>query len=70
MPRSPARITQADLARVLRAVDSVNSKKSSPSDIIWSVEFGPPDYQIRIVPYEPGSKRPSHVPDSLDDFAL
>lgn len=70
MPRSPARITQAELARVLRAVESVNSRRSRPTDVVWSVEFGPPDYRIRIVPFEPGSKRPSHVPSSQDDFSL
>jgi len=61
MPRTPARFTQADVARVIRAINS--------TDTIMSVEITP-DGVIRIVPYEPGEKRPVHVPKSSADIIL
>jgi hypothetical protein len=61
MPRTPARFSQADIARALRAADA--------SGTLRSVEIAR-DGTIRIVPYEPGDKRPPYVPKSLDDYSL
>lgn len=61
MPRTPARFTQADVARAIRAIKS--------TDTVMSVEITP-DGVIRIVPYEPGQKRPVYVPNSSADIIL
>jgi len=61
MPRTPARFTQADVARAIRAIKS--------TDTVMSLEITP-DGLIRIVPYEPGQKRPVYVPQSPADIIL
>lgn len=48
MPRTPARITQADIARVLRAIESVGAKVR--------VEVLP-DGTIRMEPVDAGETR-------------
>ena len=61
MPRTPARFTQADIARAIRAIDAIGT--------LHSIEIAP-DGTIRIVPYEPGTKRPIYVPETLDKIVL
>lgn len=61
MPRTPARFTKAEVSRAIQAVLATGS--------IMSIEIAP-DGTIRIVPYQPGQKRPSYVPDSPNDIIL
>ena len=49
MPRRPARVTQADIARAIRAAEQAGSPRT--------VEITP-DGTIKLVPVEPGTAKP------------